>query len=282
MCDGYRMSDSDATTVPASTPDARQMAKDKLPDKTADPEKTPPPVQSRPPLDPQIQSQAVINEPAAVKIKTSPSTMALEAAQASKPVHPQPTAAKARAVPPAHTQHPDQPPNPAKQESAGAEVAESLRRSSTEDLSKDKTPPVESAGVKAEPEKPVEKLKPPAETPPQPPVGTPKPAETTLTPAKPVKTTRGGHPNPPDDPDDDDSSSDDTEEDKKKEERAKAKREAHARFMRFSRSLKSAWSIKVTCWGFFENIKFIVYPRNNHQSIPTFTMYTTTCNVYTP
>ena len=47
-------------------------------------------------------------------------------------------------------------------------------------------------------------------------------------------------PPPPGDDDDDDSSdSEDSEEARKKEEAARVKREAHARYMRFSRSLSS-------------------------------------------
>ena len=59
-------------------------------------------------------------------------------------------------------------------------------------------------------------------------------------------------PPPPGDDDDDSSDSEDSEEARKKEEAARVKREAHARYMRFSRSLSSIL-IYIFFWDWVEN-----------------------------
>ena len=199
------MPDSDASTVPAKTEDAKRMAIEKTREAKARELQVTPPcrvktqeleeLSSKPKLTKEIQSKPVL-EPEASKVAT---------------------AVKAKAAPPV-----------VKEEAKGSletsqAVQDCLRRPSTTELSSP-APPSPPKRIEKKPEK--EKTKESKDT------------------AKTKEKSAGSEPTPvasaPPGPPDSDSESSDSEEDRKKEAQAKAKREAHARYMRFSRSLTSS------------------------------------------
>lgn len=250
--------DSDATTIPASTPDAKAMAAQGTQEARAEQreEKPEKPTDPKGKLDRKIQSQPVLEpdgEKAVKKVKKEKNNTDGEKVA---------TAVKAKAVPP-------------KTESSGSAdtaraVQDCLRRPSTKDIVPPETPrqtqPKNTSSCPSQPEKakknpgPAEKTKDDTKDTKQ---GDTKEKEKDELKDKDekkkkkdkpevVKVSPGGSngggpapagkkpPSPPGSPDhsDDEDSSEDSEE-RKKDELARVKREAHARYMRFSRSLRS-------------------------------------------
>ena len=199
--------DSDASTIPASTSKARKLA-----------------VQGT--LEVRAKDSQDTQVTPLPKLKKSPSELDGEsskpklskAVQSSAILEPKlqsgpPTAAKARAAKPPVLEPPVkvEPSTP----QASLAVQECLRRPSTTDFPSTPTPTPKTTEVEREKKKKNEE----------------EPAEEAPAPQD-VQPTAASAP-------DDDESSSDSEEDRKKEQQAKAKREAHARYMRFSRSLTS-------------------------------------------
>ena len=284
-------SDSDATTVPASTPEARKMALQKVAeakaDKSSDTKDAT--AKSTAQLPRRLQSQALLEDPAGtehlLKVKKSASSETM--------LYPVPevkaTAVKAKA----------QPNQPAKEEkgTTARAVRECLARSNTAEIAavpaeeavaipeeieeapeskrksrktsketpqapaaaatSEKTPETEkkttkrktSTGTTEAPkalEKKAAEKKAPEKKAPEKKAPEKKEKKTCEEPPKAdEKKTSKGQPevDPPEaEADDAESSSEDTQEILLKEQQVKAKREAHARFMRFRRSLSSASS----------------------------------------
>ena len=209
--------DSDATTVPAKTPDAKRMAADSFAAAQDQAQPAAMTHSNRPKLKREIQSQNMLTEPAPEdqdskskrlrrmdghQLKQSPSTEHMSAPKQA----PAATAVKAKAAPP--------PTAPKEETSPQAKaVAECLGRSSTQDMESTQGEPKET-GKDTEPKETGKDMK--------------------------VCGKVAGDPGNPPDPDD--SSSEDSDEFRKKEALLKAKREAHARYMRFSRSLTSTFA----------------------------------------
>ena len=228
--------DSDATTVPASTPTAKRMAaagtKAVRESEATEPAEEQP---TRTPLNRAVQSKTLLDaapepetkeaaEPErkrlrrqnAAQIKESSSTASVEPPTAKH------TAAKAKVAPPKqcpkHELTKDEP-----DRALAQSVAECLQRSSTQDI------------AQANSQEPGEKENNAAQPPPP-----PKEKETEKT--QPTKKVAPAPPGDPEDPSDSEADVD-VEEERRKDELVRAKREAHARYMRFSRSLSSPLAI---------------------------------------
>ena len=219
------MPDSDATTVPAATPEAKRMAAEGVAAFREDLKKKP---------DPDPQPKALVKKnrlTSAAMIKASESSEQLED-KTAKPLHPKtsPTAVKAKAAP--KTEQKQETPDTEEKQKAQA-IAECLARSSTQDMlhASQTSSPAQNTNAPPAPEQKA-KDKDQAK---------PKETETKLNKKETKPKEKEAKPTEKEaSPKEKEAESDeDSSEEARKAEQVRLKKEAHARYMRFHRSLSS-------------------------------------------